>query len=91
VGTAFNNLTEPPPPVDDGTLKKITNAADKDLTGQSRGGLATEDLEKSDKTRPLIQPRSLTSSEKILAKRRLVGDLERERAETVTKFTSTNA
>lgn len=56
MGMSFGDSTEAPPPVDDGTHKKISDAADKDPTGQSVGGIGTESLEKSDKTRLLIPP-----------------------------------
>ncbi|KAJ5612506.1 valyl-trna synthetase [Penicillium lagena] len=57
IGVSFGNLTEPPPPVDDDTKTKISEAAEKDPTGQSLGGSV---------------------------------DLERQRAETTTRFARTN-
>ncbi|KAJ5539831.1 valyl-trna synthetase [Penicillium frequentans] len=68
IGVSFGNLTEPPPPVDEDTKKKISEATEKDPTGLSRGGPSKEDSEKSEKTL----------------------DLERQRAETSTRFARTN-
>lgn len=50
VGVSFDNLMDPPPPVDDDTKTKISEAAKKDPTGQSVGGPGKDDIEKSDKT-----------------------------------------
>ncbi|KAJ5337428.1 valyl-trna synthetase [Penicillium brevicompactum] len=68
IGVSFGNLTEPPPPIDEDTKTKISEAVDKDPTGQRLGGQGIDDLEKPEKTL----------------------DLERHRAETVTKFARTN-
>ncbi|KAJ5297259.1 uncharacterized protein N7443_008152 [Penicillium atrosanguineum] len=68
IGVSFGNLTDPPPPVDGDTKKKIFEAVEKDPTGQSLGGPGKDDLEKSKEAL----------------------DLERQRAETTTKFARTS-
>lgn len=50
VGDTFDDLMDPPPPVDDDSKTKILEAAKNDPTGQSVGGPGKDDLEKSEET-----------------------------------------
>ncbi|KAJ5202000.1 valyl-trna synthetase [Penicillium cinerascens] len=62
IGVSFGNLTDPPPPVDDDTKTKISEAAKKDPTGQSVGGPGKDDLEKSEETLDHERQRAETST-----------------------------
>lgn len=44
---SVGNLTEPPPSVDNDTKKKISEAVEKDPTGEGVGGPGEDDVKKS--------------------------------------------
>ncbi|CAL5870420.1 uncharacterized protein PFLUO_LOCUS4656 [Penicillium psychrofluorescens] len=62
IGVSFGNLTEPPPPVDEDTKAKISEAAEKEPTGQSVGGPGKDDLEKSKEALDRERQRAETST-----------------------------
>ncbi|KAJ5240872.1 valyl-trna synthetase [Penicillium citrinum] len=62
IGLSVGNLTEPPPPVDEDTKAKISEAVEKDPTGEGRGGPGEDDLKKSDEALDIERERAETAT-----------------------------